>query len=593
VSLASICHLAWAQVLARCSGREAVVFGTVLLGRLQTGEGNNDIMGPMINTLPIRIDIDERSVETAVRHTHARLSALLAHEHAPLVLAQRCSGCPTGLPLFSAILNYRHNQKRWQDTVSLPGVTFLGAEERTNYPLVLSVEDDGDSLELTSQVISPTSTARICGYMQQALESIADALARISHQQLRTLAVIPPEERTLLLHNWNQTTVTYPPARCLHQLFEAQVERDGQAIAVECNGDVLTYAELNAQANRLAHHLIVRGVKPDDRIALCIQRSTKLPVAILGILKSGGAYVPLDPKYPSHRLANILQDSDPFCVLTDVVGRVALEDHQIPIIDMGQTSPADLWIDNPDLAKLGLTPAHLAYIIYTSGSTGTPKGVMVEHRNATNCLYCINEMFTAEDFRHTSFSTSVNFDMSLYECFAPLSMGTTLHVITHALALSPSSIISTLSTVPSTVTTILDADSLPTLLNALHLIGEPLKASLIKRILTHTHVIELCNLYGQTETCFFSTMHRFKRCEDVVETIGRPIANTRIYLLNVHHEPVPLGAVGELYIGGENLARGYLNRPELTAKRFLRDPFSDNPAARMYRTGDRARYLPD
>ncbi|XP_055303140.1 uncharacterized protein LOC129568840, partial [Sitodiplosis mosellana] len=593
VSLASVCHLAWAKVLARASGRDAVVFGTVLLGRSQAGEANDNAVGPMINTLPIRIEIDNTTVETAVRNAHDRMSALLTHEHAQLVMAQRCSRVPAGMPLFSSLLNYRHNQTTVDVPATLPGIRFIEVEERTNYPLTLSVEDNCNSLGLTAQIVSPMSAARICAYMERTLESMADVLTRKPQQSVRALTVIPSEERTLLLHTWNQTMVKYPLKRCLHQLFEAQVQRDGHAIAIECMAEILNYRELNAKANQLAHYLIARGVKPDDRIAVCAQSSIKLVVATLGILKAGGAYVPLDPKYPSQRLTNILQDSNPLYLLVDTVGQAVIGDHRVPTIDLEETFPTDLSIDNPDLTNLGLTPAHLAYIIYTSGSTGTPKGVMVEHRNVTNCLHWINENFTAEDFKHTSFSTSANFDMSLYECFAPLSMGATLHIIPDVLALSPSSNISMLSTVPSAVTTILNAGSLPLSLCALHLAGEPLKSSLIKRIFTLTQVTQLCNLYGQTETSFFSTLHRFKRGDEAIETIGRPIANTQIYLLDSYGEPVPLGAEGEMYIGGAPVARGYLNHPELTAERFLLDSFSDNPQARMFRTGDRARYLPD
>ncbi|XP_055302605.1 uncharacterized protein LOC129568576 [Sitodiplosis mosellana] len=593
VSLSSLCHLAWAQVLSRASGREAVVFGTVLFGRLHDGEANNIALGPMINTLPLRLDIDETSVVTAVRTTHVRLSTLLAHEHAPLVLAQRCSGIPTGLPLFSALLNYRHNQPTSQFETSLPGVTYLGSEGLTNYPLTISLDDNDDTLTLSVQVVSSMSAARICAYMKQALESISDTLIQTPQQPIRTLTVMPPEERMLLLHQWNQNTDNYSNSHCLHHLFEQQVERNGKAVAVECEGVTLTYSELNAQANQLAHYLIAKGVKPDDCIALCIKRSVKSIVAILGILKSGGAYVPLDPVYPSQRLTHILQDASPTFMLTDATGRKALGDHQMPSIDFDKPLPTNLPIDDPVATKVGITPNHLAYVVYTSGSTGTPKGVMVEHRNAINCIYWINEAFTADDFEHTSFSTSVNFDISLYECFASLSLGTTLHVIPNVIALSKYSKISMISTIPSAMAAILNDDSLPMSLRNLQLAGEPLKSSLIKRIFSRISLNELCNLYGLTETSFFSTLHRFKRDDEVIETIGRPIANTQIYLLDTHGEPVPLGAEGELYIGGAGVARGYLNRPKLTAERFLPDPFSDNSSARMYQTGDRARYLPD
>ncbi|XP_031633555.1 uncharacterized protein LOC116347188, partial [Contarinia nasturtii] len=330
VNLASLCHLAWAQVLARASGNETVVFGTVLLGRLQSGEGNESVMGMMINTLPLRLDIDDTTVENAVRNAHSRLSALLSHEYASLALAQRCSGVPSSLPLFNSLLNYRHKSQTERGIEPLAGVNILSSKARTNYPITLSLDDDNNNLSLTAHVVSPLSAARICGYMQQALVSLVDAFINTPQQPVRTLTVMPPEEREMLLYSWNRTTVNYPPICCLHQLFEAQVECSGRAIAVEFEGETLSYAELNAQANRLANHLITRGVKPDDLIAICVERSTKLVVAILGILKAGAAYVPLDPIYSSQRLQNILVDADPLYLLADASGQEALGDHDVP-----------------------------------------------------------------------------------------------------------------------------------------------------------------------------------------------------------------------------------------------------------------------
>ncbi|XP_055301532.1 uncharacterized protein LOC129568042 [Sitodiplosis mosellana] len=608
VSLASICHLAWAQVLSRSSNREAVVFGTVLLGRLQTGEGNNDIMGPMMNTLPIRIDIDESTVGTAVRRTHARLSALLAHEQAPLVLAQRCSGVPAGLPLFSALLNYRHNQKRLKVTASLPGVTFLGEEERTNYPLALSVEDDGDSLGLTAQIISPMSAARIGAYMQQALVSLADALTHKPRQPVRSLAVMPPEERTLLLHTLNQTTVDYPSDCCLHQLLEAQVKRDGQAIAVECEGKTLSYAGLNVQANQLANYLITRGVKPDNRVALCVERSTTMIVAMLGILKAGAAYVPLDPVYPSQRLANILLDADPIFLLADAAGRSALGNHQVPVIDLDKPLPVDLPMDNPDAKKLGVTPTNLAYVIYTSGSTGAPKGVMVEHHDAAHLFQSVHDKFDFNTQDKWCLFHSISFDLSVWEIWGALLNGNQLWIVPSELTRSTdefydwicTSGITVLTQTPSVFRMLMRAQKICSQFNQLRYLifcGEALEPSIVKDWYEKYDKIQtvLVNMYGPTETVIFATNWICDNTisENSLTPIGRPLSNKRSYLLDQHGEPVPLGADGELYIGGAGVARGYLNRSELTAERFLPDPFSDNPASRMYRTGDRARYLPD
>ncbi|MCG1055981.1 amino acid adenylation domain-containing protein, partial [Mycetohabitans sp. B5] len=382
VSLASLCHLAWAQVLARASGQQHVVFGTVLFGRMQAGEGADRAMGLFINTLPLRVDLDG-SVETAVHATHARLAALLEHEHASLALAQRCSGVPAGTPLFSALLNYRHNAMDSSERSGLPGVELLSAQERTNYPIGLSVDDNGQSLELTAQSVPSLEPERVCAYMQQALHSLADVLEATPDTAVQQLQVLPEAERELLLNTWNATQQAYPSHLCAHQLFEAQVKRTPEAPALVFEDQTFSYAQLNAQANRLAHQLIELGVKPDARVAICVQRSPALVVGLLAILKAGGAYVPLDPAYPSERLVHILADAAPNIVLADAAGRAALGDAALAectVLD--PTILPALPDTNPSVA--GLTARHLAYVIYTSGSTGTPKGVMVEHRGVVN-----------------------------------------------------------------------------------------------------------------------------------------------------------------------------------------------------------------
>ncbi|XP_055297444.1 uncharacterized protein LOC129565992 [Sitodiplosis mosellana] len=610
VSQASICHLAWAQVLARASGREAVVFGTVLSSCLQIREENNNIVGPMINALPIRININDADVETAVRHTHARLSQLLAHQHATLMLAQRCSGVPTGLPLFTTLLNYVHNKKAENLSPSLNGISVINeVEVRTNYPLALSVEDDGDSLDLMVQIISPISPTRICAYMQQALESLADALTHDSQQPVRRLTVIPPEERALLLHGFNPTDVAYSPARCLHQLFEMQVEFDAQAVAVECNGEFLSYSELNAQANQLAHYLIAKGVNSDDLIGLCAEPSITMIVAMLGILKAGGAYVPLDPAYPSQRLTNILQDANPKFLLADATGQKALGDHQVPVVDLCTSLPADLSIDNPDAVKLGVTPSHLAYVIYTSGSTGTPKGVMVEHQHVVQQMVDNQNTFDFNKQDKMCVISSMGFDSSVWEIWSAFFIGCQLSIVPFNIIRSADKLyewicasgITVLSQTPSAFKMLMRAENISSRSHKLRYIilgGEAFDPLILRD--WHEKNPEsqtvLVNMYGPTETiidatswiCDIETSEKL-----LVVPIGRPLPSYRIYLLDAYGDPVPLGAEGEMYVGGVCVARGYLNRSELTAERFLPDPYSDNPAARMYRSGDRARHLPD
>ncbi|QXF34496.1 non-ribosomal peptide synthetase [Photorhabdus luminescens] len=593
VSLAALCHLAWAQVLSRTSGQEKVVFGTVLFGRMQAGEGADNGMGLFINTLPLRLDINDTPVRDSVQAAHTRLAGLLAHEHASLALAQRCSDVKGEIPLFNSLLNYRHNTLPAMLDDSISGIEFLGGQERTNYPFMLSVEDFGDALGLTAQVVQPFDPERLCGYMQQALESLAEALEQAPDMPVRALEILPKVERTLLLETWNATETVYPEVLCIHQLFEQQVEANPDATALMYENQTFSYAELNARANRLAHQLIALGVVPDQQVAICVSRSPAMVVALLAVLKAGGAYVPLDPAYTGERLAHILRDAAPTVVLADNVGRTTLGEKALAervVLDPNALpSQPD---SNPQIP--GLTSRHLAYVIYTSGSTGVPKGVMIEHRNTVNFLHWAQQAFVVEESRETLFSTSINFDLSVFECFMPLSRGTAIHLVDNALSLIRHVLPITLfNSVPSAMKPLLQAQALIASVHTVNLAGELLKSALIEQIFEETQVQRLCNLYGPSETTTYSTWLPIWRGDRVVESIGRPIANTCLYLLDRHGQPVPLGVVGEIYIGGAGVARGYLNRPDLTAERFLIDPFSDVPDARMYRTGDLARYLPD
>ncbi|WP_338861871.1 amino acid adenylation domain-containing protein (plasmid) [Mycetohabitans rhizoxinica] len=602
VSLASLCHLAWAQVLARTSGQQHVVFGTVLFGRMQAGEGADRAMGLFINTLPLRVDLDG-SVQACVRDTHARLAALLEHEHASLALAQRCSGVPAGTPLFSALLNYRHNAMDSNGRGGLPGVELLSAQERTNYPLTLSVEDFGQALGLTAQSVPSLEPERVCAYMQQALHSLADALEATPDIAVQQLQVLPEAERQLLLNTWNATQRDYPSHLCIHQLFEAQVERTPEAPALVYEDQTFSYAQLNAQANRLAHQLIEWGVKPDARVAICVQRSAALVVGLLAILKAGGAYVPLDPSYPSERLVHILTDAAPNIVLADAAGRAALGEAALAectVLDPA-TLPA-LPDTNPSVA--GLTARHLAYVIYTSGSTGTPKGVQNEHQALVNRLVWMQQAYGLTTADRVLQKTPVSFDVSVWEFFWTLLNGATLVVAAPDVHKDPAALIeliirqriTTAHFVPSMLSVFLHNEGVQHCTSVKRLIcsGEALPGASVRLCQTLLPGAQLYNLYGPTEAAIDVTAWTCPAnyTEDTVP-IGRPIANIRIYLLDAHGQPVPLGAVGELYIGGAGVARGYLNRPELTAERFVPDPFSEDADARLYKTGDLARYLPD
>ncbi|MCA6222761.1 non-ribosomal peptide synthetase, partial [Photorhabdus antumapuensis] len=603
VSLAALCHLAWAQVLSHTSGQEKVVFGTVLFGRMAAGEGADNGMGLFINTLPLRLDIDDTPVRDSVRAAHLRLAGLLAHEHASLALAQRCSGVASGTPLFSALLNYRHNDQQDPLNETMGGIEFLGGQESTNYPFGLSVEDGGSTLGLTANAVQPFDPDRICGYMQQALESLVEALEQAPETSVRALNILPETERTLLLETWNVTETAYPDALCIHQLFEQQVERAPEATALAYQEQTLSYAELNACANRLAHQLIVQGVTPDQRVAICVERSPAMVVALLAVLKAGGAYVPLDLTYPGERLAYILNDTAPAVVLADAAGRVALGEAALAgLTVLDPNTLPDQPDSNPQVTAL--TPQHLAYVIYTSGSTGQPKGVMVEHQAIYQRYLGFNDTYavTAQD-RLLQFSAFA-FDVSVEDFFSSLCNGATLVLRDDSWLASMPEFIAltqqyriTVVSLPTLFWSELAARDtglpLPDCLRLIIIGGEAVKKNAIQDWFRQEgHRPRLLNGYGPTENVVTVTYKDVLSPADA-HSIGRPAKNARIYLLDQYGQPVPLGCVGEMHIGGVGVARGYLNRPELSAERFIPDPFNPIAGARMYRTGDLARYLPD
>ncbi|WP_350306988.1 amino acid adenylation domain-containing protein [Photorhabdus viridis] len=597
VSLAALCHLAWAQVLSRTSGQEKVVFGTVLFGRMQAGEGADRGMGLFINTLPLRLDIDDTPVQDSVRAAHARLAELLEHEHASLALAQRCSGVQSEAPLFSALLNYRHSTLSAASNEIMTGVEFLGAQERTNYPFALSVEDFGDALGLTAQIVQLFDSERVCGYMQQALESLAEALELVPEMPVRMLEILPENEHELLLATWNATETPYPEQLCIHQLIEQQVEKTPDATALVYEGQTLSYAALNADANRLAHQLIALGIAPDQRVAVCMASSPARVVGLLAVLKAGGAYVPLDPAYPGERLAHILNDAAPSIILADETGRVALGEEALAGLTLlNPNTLPDQPDNNPQVPVL--TSRHLAYVIYTSGSTGAPKGVMVEHRGLVNLIRDKIVQFGIHCSNRVLQFASFGFDASVWETMMALTGGASLAIPADPVRQDPHRLwhyLEEQAVTHACLTPALlrDGADLPalTIKPTVILGGEAPSPALLQ---TLSREATLFNAYGPTEITVCTTHWRCpSNYTDALAPIGRPTANTRIYLLDAYGQPVPLGAVGELYIGGAGVTRGYLNRPDLTAERFLTDPFSDDVDARMYRSGDLARYLPD
>ena len=604
VSPASLCHLAWGRVLAQVSDRADVVFGTVLSGRMQGGLGADRMMGLCMNTLPVRLQIGNEAVVASARKAHRALAELMRHEHAPLVLAQRCSGVAASTPLFSALLNCHHSKNKTQ-ALSAEGVEVLRMEERSNYPFSLLVEDLEADFRLIAQVQGQVGAWRVCQYMQTTLESLVTALEADPDMPVRRLQVLPHEERRQLLYEWNETGSEYPRNKCVHELFEEQVEKTPDAVAVVFEETELSYEELNARANRLAHYLRKLGVRPDDRVGICVERSLEMVVGLLAILKAGGAYVPLDPNYPTERLQYIIEDSTPLALLTqDHLRSLFQELHTgLLVIDI---SEASRWQEqpeaNPDPSSIGLTSEHLAYVIYTSGSTGTPKGVTVQHGNVVNSTLARKSAY--QNSGRFLLLSPISFDSSVAGILGTLTNGDSLLVATQAIIRDPSSLseyierfhVQSLLCVPSLYQQIIEDESGYHHRQLFRVIvaGEPCPSSLVAKSARSRPHVELCNEYGPTEATVWASMHRCsEQSAEQSVPIGRPIANTRIYILDGQGEPAPAGVAGELHIGGAGVARGYQGRPALTAEKFIPDPYARAAGARMYRTGDLGRWLAD
>ena len=457
---------------------------------------------------------------------------------------------------------------------------------------------------MTVQVVEATAVGpeRVCRLMHGALEQLVQTLESAPQTALSDIDILPSEERYQVLEEWNQTEAAYPADRCIHELFETQVEQTPEAVAVVFEGEALTYRELDERANQLAHYLRREyGVGPEVRVALCLERSLEMVVAILGVLKAGGAYVPLDPSHPDERLGYMLQNSMPAVVLTRQsmcarFGNVSSVTCVLCLQDVPETECRS--------ATLISRPEHAAYLLYTLGSTGVPKGVIGTHRATVNRLQWGWTAYPYLPKEVAVQKTALGFGDAVVELLSPLLQGVPLVIVPTPVVQEPAALIEVLAAarvsrivlVPSLLQTLLtEYAELGAQVPALRLwmvSGETLTGDLVRRFHQACPEARLINLYGSSEVAADATVAECKLVQHQVP-IGRPIANTQVYVLDGQGKPIPVGAAGELFIGGVQVARGYHRRPALTAERFVPDPFGATPGARLYRTGDRARWRAD
>ncbi|MCW5623124.1 MAG: amino acid adenylation domain-containing protein, partial [Burkholderiales bacterium] len=609
LTLNTVCQGAWALLLARYSGQSDVLFGATLSGRPPTLAGAQRMVGLFISTVPVRVRVDpERSVVDALRSLQAAQRDREQYGHCALTALQRWSDVPVGTPLFDSVLVFENYPVSLDAALGTGDGSLTladgGGYERTNYPLAIMVLPTDGAL----RIVVRHDTARIdAAAAERLLRHFETVLLGLTRPDMTFGSVpVPDANECATLEQWGRGVAVAVDPVPVHALFAAQARTRGDAIALvfepgasAAAAVALSYAELNTRANRLAVHLRAEGVAPGARVGVCMGRSVELVVALLAVLKTGAAYVPLDPDYPAERLAFIVADAGLDRLLVAGLDGIASAG-DVPVVDVtadaariAASSDADPHID--------VRSDDLAYLIYTSGSTGRPKGVAICHRSLRNFIDAMAVAPGLDPEDRLLAVTTVSFDIAGLELFLPLARGARLVLASSGVARDPQQLaaaldrhaIRVMQASPATWRLLMDIGwagrrELKALCG-----GEALDRGLATWL--HGRVAALWNLYGPTETTIWSAALRIEPRHLTGDTVpfGGAIANTRLHVLDDRLQPAPIGVDGELYIGGAGLSAGYWNRPDLTAAAFVPDPFSTDPAARLYRTGDRVRFRDD
>ena len=589
----------WSALLSRLSGQEDILVGVPVAnrGRMEI-EG---LIGFFVNTLALRLDVSgSLTVSELLDGVKEQVLAGQLHQDIPfeqVVEIVRPVRSLSHSPIFQVMFAWQNAAEAALEMPQLEIEKLESTQMVAKFDLTLSLQEAGErivgGLKYATALYEPATVKRYSEYFRRLLK----AVVANPESSIGELPLLSEAERNELLVEWNATQSEYPRERCVHELFEAQVEKTPDAVAVVYQDATLSYGELNRRANQLAHHLRELGVRPDERVAVCLDRSLEMIVGLLAVLKAGGAYLPLDPAYPSDRLRYIVDDSAPAVLLKEGhrEGPFTGIENRLPVVDL--TGPAVAWSNQPNSnpEPAGLTSRDLAYVIYTSGSTGTPKGVVIEHHSLVNliCWHCAS--FELKCGMRSSSVASFGFDAATWEIWPPLSVGATVLLSSPMEARDPEALLAwwsekkpDVSFLPTSIAEFALAHGIINPLQRTLLVG----GDLLHRLPVKALPFALINNYGPTETTVVATSGLVELSAEA-PSIGRPIANAQVYILDEYWQPVPIGVQGELYIGGAGVGRGYLNRPERTAERFVVDPFSEEAGARMYRTGDLGRWLAD
>ncbi|UYM03630.1 non-ribosomal peptide synthetase [Solicola gregarius] len=575
--------LGWSVVVDRFRGGEPSAVGVLLDAR---PDGLTDAIGGFETTLPFVARLDRRPLQTWLVDQTAAVHRLHAAAHMTRADRNHCAGQRGTVSLFDSAVDLRPESGPTPPTPAVACTIRL---------------ESGDPNTLTATYDPDLVDDHLA---DQLLECLDTALTELTAEDgtTETLSLLPPEQ-TAAVHRHNETDADYPRNRCLHHLVEEQAASTPDAVALVFGDRTLTYAEANRRANRLAHDLIARGVRPDDIVGLCAEPSLDLVIGILGILKAGAAYAPLDPFFPRNRLDYLYHDLD--CSVVLIEGKLLdlLPDDGVRNVRLDADDGLDAFAGRPEHdPAVDVHPNNLAYVMYTSGSTGRPKGVLIEHGGAVNFCWWMRERFDLRSDEAALQWTAYSFDAAVWELFWPLLIGGRaviapgkVHLdIDRFIDLVKDNEIATLHFVPAMLQTFLSADRAHECTSLRHVFvsGEPVPVSLLRRFHERLNA-DLINLYGVTEVSIDSTFYVCPRGDDLpFVRSGTPLHNTRTYVLDESMQPVPFGARGEVYIAGDSVTRGYLGRPGLAASRFVPDPFRGE-GARMYRTGDIALLLPD